>query len=166
MIDLIELKGVPVFRLPKEILHFELRPPATRWQEDLTLRRSGWRFWQTNKKIWVAAHVWPQEMSPDKMLRSGRRRSKSGKRKARGSRFCGQHEPGFSASRISGKLRRFGWPCPELKKIYPALTLRQVNCVPSLASSTQCRSKIVNRICESFHLSCSSDMAALPGGNA
>ena len=23
--------------------------------------RPGWRFWQTNKKIWVAAHVWPQE---------------------------------------------------------------------------------------------------------
>ena len=36
-----------------------------------------------NKEIWVAAHVWPQEMSPDKILRSGRRRSKSEKPKAR-----------------------------------------------------------------------------------
>ena len=45
-------------------------------------------------------------------------------------RFCGQHKPGFSIPRISGKLRIFGWPCLEVKKINPALTLRQVNCVP------------------------------------
>ena len=38
--------------------------------------------WLEKKKIWVAAQAWPQEMSPDKTLRSGRRRSKSEKPKA------------------------------------------------------------------------------------
>jgi hypothetical protein len=46
------------------------------------LRSLGWRFWLKNKKFWLAAHAQPQEMSPDKTLRSGRRRSKSEKPKA------------------------------------------------------------------------------------
>jgi predicted acyl esterase len=47
----------------------------------MTLRRLGWRLWLKNKKIWVAADTWPQEMSLDKILRSGRRLSKSEKPK-------------------------------------------------------------------------------------
>jgi hypothetical protein len=44
---------------------------------------------------------------------------KAGKRKA---------EAAFVVNTsLSGKLRRFGWPCPELKKNYSALILGQVN---------------------------------------
>ena len=49
----------------------------------MTLRRSGSRFWQTNQKIRVAANAWPPEMSPNKILRSGRRRSVSAKERAK-----------------------------------------------------------------------------------
>ena len=31
---------------------------------------------------------------------------------------CGQHAPGCSVSRISGKIRSFEWACSELKKFY------------------------------------------------
>ena len=62
-------------------------------------------------------------MSPDKTLRSGRRRSKSEKPKAAPESpqnpreaNCDQHAPGCSVSRISGKIRSFGWACSELKK--------------------------------------------------
>ena len=37
---------------------------------------------QKNKKFWMAAHAQPQEVSPDKTLRSGRRWSKSEKSKS------------------------------------------------------------------------------------
>ena len=36
---------------------------------------------QTKKKFWVAAHVWPQEMSPDQTLRIDHRWSKQGNEK-------------------------------------------------------------------------------------
>ena len=63
---------------------------------------------------------------------SSRRLGQRARDKPMKARSCGQHKPGFSVPLISRKLRRFWWPCLELKKIYPALTLRQVNCVPPL----------------------------------
>jgi hypothetical protein len=48
----------------------------------LGLRKSADNFWLKNKKIRLTAHAQPQEMSPDKTLRNGRRRSKSEKPKA------------------------------------------------------------------------------------
>ena len=89
----------------------------------------------------MTAHAQPQEMSPDKTLRNGRRRSKSEKPKAapespqnrrrkRMFRLTNlwenkktldarvQHAPGCSVSRIFGKIRNFGCPCSELKKIH------------------------------------------------
>ena len=61
----------------------------------------------------------------------------------RGSRFCVQHEPGLSASRISENLRRFqlGGRAQNLRRI--TLTLRQVDCVPSSIRVQ------LNQICES-----------------
>ena len=75
-------------------------------------------FGQKNKKIMMTAHAQPQEMLPDKTLRSGRRRSKSEKPQAapespqnrrRKPIVVNTHLDGYSVSRISlGKKRNFG----------------------------------------------------------
>ena len=78
----------------------------------------------------MTAHAQPQEMSPDKTIRlryvtvvAGQKRetkSLAPKESAESQpeANCGQHAPGRSVSRISGKVRSFGWVCSELKKFH------------------------------------------------
>ena len=52
----------------------------------------------------MAAHAWPQEMSPDKTLCSGRRRSKTKVAlESRRKPLLGSHEPGLSEESLENE---------------------------------------------------------------